>query len=643
MKKRFALFTTGWQSEILCSYTKGVLRGLQDESADLYAFMGFPSYADENLKQDGELNIFELPDLSTFDGALILGNLLDFEGVCDQLIQRCRAAEIPVVMTGRKSDYAYHVDANNYEGAYDLASHLILTHHVTKPYFISGNKENKDANLRLQALKDVMKDQGLKFDPNAVFYSKWQQEATLLHIRKMLSQSGAKHPDAFICANDLLAMIACRAIEECGYRVPEDIIVTGFDYDYFAQVHSPSIASVDQRFARIGEESIETLLDVLSGEERPREQTIFSTFYPSESCGCVTARDYDKMRRELGRGILREHTDATVFGLNLRAFEDALNSVESFREMRENISRFYMNERFYIGNSFHIVLEHAFEKSLEHPELNYKTKGYSRKMNVIFSMDKGHIITDPDFDSVRIVPQTGEEYGNRFYVLTPLNEHEKSFGYLVFCDFTKQLERAEQILEYTKRITMLFGKLRHRLGLMLMNRRLIELTETDSLTRVKNRIAYEAREEELNEQIRKGSAPPFSIALFDLNNLKYLNDALGHSEGDEYIIRCCSLLCQTFKLSPIYRIGGDEFVALLMGHDYENRGRLMEELKQMMFDQLEKHTSIGEIMLFAGGCADYNPKTDQCVKDIFDRADYYMYQNKNRLKELESIKNGAEK
>jgi GGDEF domain-containing protein len=53
--------------------------------------------------------------------------------------------------------------------------------------------------------------------------------------------------------------------------------------------------------------------------------------------------------------------------------------------------------------------------------------------------------------------------------------------------------------------------------------------------------------------------------MFDLNDLKHINDRYGHERGDEYIVNCCRLICQVFKHSPVFRIGGDEFVALLRG------------------------------------------------------------------------------
>jgi len=60
-----------------------------------------------------------------------------------------------------------------------------------------------------------------------------------------------------------------------------------------------------------------------------------------------------------------------------------------------------------------------------------------------------------------------------------------------------------------------------------------------------------------------GEAPEFGVIGCDVNGLKKINDTLGHKAGDEYICAACKMLCEYFKHSPVFRIGGDEFVVIL--------------------------------------------------------------------------------
>ena len=63
-----------------------------------------------------------------------------------------------------------------------------------------------------------------------------------------------------------------------------------------------------------------------------------------------------------------------------------------------------------------------------------------------------------------------------------------------------------------------------------------------------------------------------------MNGLKKINDTLGHKAGDEYIRAACDMLCEYFKHSPVYRVGGDEFVVLLQGRDYDSRAEIMKNI-----------------------------------------------------------------
>jgi len=156
----------------------------------------------------------------------------------------------------------------------------------------------------------------------------------------------------------------------------------------------------------------------------------------------------------------------------------------------------------------------------------------------------------------------------------------------------------------------------------------------DALTGVKNKLAYLEKLQEMEIRVEEGSLKEFAIAVFDLNDLKKVNDTLGHDAGDRYIKDACKFICHCFKHSPVFRIGGDEFVAILIGTDYECRDEIMH-----YFDAtIDKNQRAGR-MSVASGMGVYEPEKDESYNDVFRRADRNMY---DRKKELKSRTKGTE-
>lgn len=156
-----------------------------------------------------------------------------------------------------------------------------------------------------------------------------------------------------------------------------------------------------------------------------------------------------------------------------------------------------------------------------------------------------------------------------------------------------------------------------------------ELARKDELTGVKNNNAYREFEESLQKRIdNKVKIMPFALIVCDVNDLKKVNDTSGHKAGDELIKASCKMICEIFTHSPVYRIGGDEFVVVLSGDDYHNREKLLKKLRSRVLKNVNKP----EGAVVATGISDYESIKDKSLSDVFERADARMYENKNFLK-----------
>lgn len=159
-----------------------------------------------------------------------------------------------------------------------------------------------------------------------------------------------------------------------------------------------------------------------------------------------------------------------------------------------------------------------------------------------------------------------------------------------------------------------------------------ELAHKDSLTGIRNRMAYDKEIVQLEADAHNG-LQAFGIAVIDLNFLKRINDECGHEYGNIAIKSLSRLVCNIFAHSPVFRIGGDEFAVILRQHDLEHIEQLKDEFNGQL-EAFQQDTALQpwEKISAALGYAIFEPNKDHCVEDVFKRADQNMYERKKAMK-----------
>ena len=626
MKSKIAVFTTGWCGEILSQFLKGMQSSLETENADIFVFLCYPTYIDSEEMKQGEMNIFELPDLKDFDCAVIFGSGLDFRDRVDEIVRRCNEADIPVIMQGARRDGVSFVGSDNYQATRDMVGHLWQNHGVRRISYFAGSRDSHDSELRLSAILDYLKENGIEDSLCEIFYTNWENAAAARHIDE-LCKSPEGLPDAIICANDGLAMETCISLSRNGYEVPDDVLVCGYDYLGDSRIFYPSIASVDQCFTEMGQTADKLRRKLINGADRGISEIIPCRFIPGDSCGCFEYRNSDIMRREHGRKAFSDRAKTTYFNRKLDVMDSTILSCHSYEDFKKDLAVLLDRDHDFEGDSFHILLEREFGMSMQDPDVKFKTKGYSDSMEVIYSMEDGVSYTSDSFDPHEMVPGYDPDGASHTYIFLPIHESDHAYGYMIFRDCIDKI--TDRFLHtYQNRMALVFEKFRHAITIDQINRKLVDIMRRDPLTGVNNRIAYEAWEKHIDELIAEGGAGEFAMAMFDANSLKLINDSQGHEAGDAYLIRSCRIICETFSHSPVYRIGGDEFVAVLSGTDYERRSESVKEFNGKLSPYSSSLPLPDDYISVACGIAVFDPTEDETVADVIKRADEDMYRDK---------------
>lgn len=159
-----------------------------------------------------------------------------------------------------------------------------------------------------------------------------------------------------------------------------------------------------------------------------------------------------------------------------------------------------------------------------------------------------------------------------------------------------------------------------------------QLATKDTLTGIRNKTAYDEEVKNICLELEKGNRH-FGVVMIDLNYLKRINDTFGHEKGNVAIIKLCKLVCEIFVHSPVFRIGGDEFVVILRTSDYENIESLISKFNKEL-DLIEKTEGLSpwEKTSAAIGYAIFDESSDTGYESVFCRADKAMYERKKAMR-----------
>ena len=157
--------------------------------------------------------------------------------------------------------------------------------------------------------------------------------------------------------------------------------------------------------------------------------------------------------------------------------------------------------------------------------------------------------------------------------------------------------------------------------------------ERDSLTGIRNRHAYDEEVKRIEWRMKSEDFRNFGIGVVDLNFLKRINDTFGHEKGNQAIVKICAIVCRVFSHSPVFRIGGDEFVIVLANDDFGVIDEKIAEFERVLESgKNDKSLEPWEQVSAAIGWSAFDPDQDHHVEDVFKRADHNMYENKKKMK-----------
>lgn len=619
-------------------HAKRILEGVTAQCAkydyDVAVFatmIHFSSGHDDYVK--GETNIYELVNYDLLDGVIV--DCISFieKGADDmkrrmeeKLIKECKKPVVALSVPLADYDVVADDDAPVFE---QIVSHVLDVHKLTDVYFLTGHKGYSIAEERVEIFRNIMQDRGLEVSADRIFYGDFWYSSGAALADRMISGE-VRMPQAIICASDHMAIGLVNRLHENGIRVPEDILVTGFEATQEAAINPLSITSFESNMVKVAADAVDMIRSKMDAgaEINSFDCTEKKYMHAGMSCGCApdlihsasAFKDsfyYDCY--DWGKEDIYDNID---IGLLMEGFvPEQLSSVETPLDCLKKIC----------GLAYLISSKACFYLCLKENWLDLDDviiTGYPDKMRMVIIrtlVQEEHSVNDeyaPVFDTKMMLPKIFEEREKPcVFFFSAVHFQEKMLGYAVLQHDLNQKPKAGIVYRNWLRninISLEHVRAKHRLQM---------LSIYDEMTGAYNKRGMSVVMPKLLAGAREGDS--LFAAVVDMDGLKYINDNYGHGEGDYGIKTVCNCIMQIVRPGEIcIRGGGDEFYLLGVGkytqEDLKERKKKFEAHVEQANKESDKPYPISASM----GCFMEKVDKDLQVSNVLNMADAEMYKNK---------------
>ena len=232
----------GIQQENVTELVQSIVRNTAALGIKVLLFSTFTDMYRKNAFADGEAGIFSLIDNDLLDAVAVLPESIKNDSVTDKIIERCRNRGLPVISVDKQIDNCVSVVFNYADSFEQIIRHVIREHKCRRINLVAGMKGNRFSEERVARFKKVLAENNIEFDERRLGYGDFWSGPTRT-LAESWFKSGQELPEAGVCANDLMAIEVCRVFREHGLKVPDDVIVTGFDGILDINFSNPRITS----------------------------------------------------------------------------------------------------------------------------------------------------------------------------------------------------------------------------------------------------------------------------------------------------------------------------------------------------------------------------------------------------------------
>ncbi|MBQ0167151.1 MAG: GGDEF domain-containing protein [Treponema sp.] len=520
----------------------------------------------------GESEIFNLINYKLINGLILLSDTIFDKAVVQKIYNNCVSNNIPVVCANDlTADFRHHVYIDNENSMEQMVEHLITMHNCTKINFIGGMEDNRETVERLAAYKKVLEKYGIPVEEDRIGYGYFYKPAVDV-TRKFLASG--KEIEAIVCANDMMAVFVVEYLRKKGIKVPDQMIVTGYDGIKQAAEFAVPITTLTTDYEQLGIQCVNLLEEIEKTGIPEKSIGIKAKLVLRESCGCVKPSETDS-----DSYVERTYAGESVFSL-FSTYLSQMNVLCASDEDKESLFIDLMRPSCLFQFKMVLLCICAeLEKGKNYFYNDFKISnsyGFSKKL--LSMVQFGHAIKPGStFDTKQIIPdQIWESDEPLSLTFNPLYFKDKFLGYIGY--------EFEGDAEQTYMFSLWLQAIASNIGSFYERRELENMYMHDPLTNLYNRRGMEKMFKKTYETVMKEKGY-LTMVCSDIDDLKKINDKFGHEAGDIAIRTVADALQYCLpKQSICVRTGGDEYAVLIYTKKKPDTDEYIAKLSNYFYD-----------------------------------------------------------
>lgn len=615
-------------------FIENFYRACKANNYKVFIFSSMVDFYYDDTFEEGEKKIFDLMEPEKFDAVVLLSLTFKKFQIVEDIAKRVIDANVPCISIARDIEGCVNVsyDFGNYFE--EVVSHIVEYHGVKKVNFIAGMRGNSFSDERLEVYKKVLRKNNIPIEEDRIGYGDFWEGPTAQVMDEFLSSG--KEIQAIICANDYMAMEACRKLREAGLRVPEDVMVSGFDGVELERSHYPRLCTSATDDVALSGKVAEIIHDIFEGKAVDKEYFIGCKLQLGQSCGCMSFSNSPSDFIKMGNRYFLAHKHER----SITAYIESMFIKIPVLSNRENMAGiwgdllYYVRE--YVGGDFYLAFNSDFLNDdmeiwphVRPMEFDEGHHYYTDRMQIPISYRKGNYTTNFSIDREQLIPHLEEQIEEDGVILfLPIRVQKSTEGYIASCFIPENFEYF-MLYSFTMNMNSVIEMQKYRIDHQ-------NLYSTDQLTKLLNRKGFYLHMEPRIQHAIKEKEEVAVISI-DMNWLKQINDTFGHKEGDFALAKISEIMEKAAKdIGVCTRFGGDEFAIAFAA---ENAASRAEEMMKEIVSDLEEFNNTKEKpypLSVSMGYVAYVPDETRTLESYIVEADRLMYKDKKKYKDTHS-------